>query len=116
MMPLPPGADENRIICALPKAQWADLFWLSDHGGVRDLKPKHPTVNGDIVGDDLAAALPQFPNETMLARATRRGLLDTWTPHLIVQFAANHSLRYSGGKALRIWKAWQAIQFGKKKT
>ena len=114
-MKLPDELNHDRIVCALPKAIWADLFWDNSRGSVRDHQPRHPTVYGEIVGNDLAGALPQFPLETMVDRARRRGLLDFWTPVFMVQFAASQTLRYTGTKALALDEAWRAMQFGKKK-
>jgi hypothetical protein len=114
-MKLPDELNHDRIVCALPKAIWADLFWRCNATGcVRDSRPQSPTVNGEIVGDDLAGHLDQFPGETMRQRAERRGLIDVWTPVFMVQFSASQTLRYTGKKALSIWEAWRAMQFGKK--
>lgn len=103
----------NRTIVDLNKVQYADFFW-STSTMTSPTKPKQPTVNGVIVGDEPAAWLDEFPNETMLQRATRRGLLDKWEPVVRLQLTANHSLTYTGAKAQSIWREWNKRQFSKK--
>lgn len=98
----------NRTIVDLRKVQFADFFYKS--GPYKRAKlPKGPTVNGQEVVEELAL----FSTETMLQLATRRGLLDKWIPVCRLQLSANHSLVYTGKKAVSIFKEFSRRQFSK---
>jgi len=96
----------------LKKAQWADFLWTNGAGVERKKKPRNPTVNGDRFDENAKAFMGN--GETMLERATRKGLLDVWKPKVIFQFAANHCKSFTGDRAMALWKEWNAIQFGKR--
>lgn len=106
--------DNNKVV-DLKKVQWASLTYWNQHGNVKAYKPITSTVFGETVRDEYAAYHPSYPQERMLERATRLGILDVWIPHLTLQLTANHQLVYTGEKALSIWKAWQSKIYGAKK-
>jgi hypothetical protein len=80
---------------------------------MRANRPHSLTVNGHEF-DYLEIRNPTVCNETMLQYAERRGLIYYWYPRLTLQLSNNHSLVYTGDKALELWKAWNAKVFGKK--
>lgn len=51
-----------------------------------------------------------------LEYAKARGIIDVWTEVVVVYFGNTHSLKYEGTDATKIWKAWQGIVYGQKKT
>jgi len=58
---------------------------------------------------------PSWPNETEWQRAERLGLLDVWTPVCSFQLTANHSVTYTGKKAIAMYAAWRAKVFSNNK-
>ncbi len=113
---LPPEVNHNRIIVDLRKVQWAKLFWVNQTGDVRSQKPISKTVNNTpFNSNEYAAYHMMYPGETMNERATRLDLFDHWTPVLRMQLSANHTLEYTGKKALALWEAWNARIFSKRK-
>lgn len=64
---------------------------------------------------EIAAYHNLYPGETMRERAMRLDLFDRWTPVVTFQFAANHSVQYTGTKAKDMWKAWNTRLFNRKK-
>lgn len=115
--------NSNRTIVDLGKVAYANYFYTTkDNSHRRNTRPRYPTANNQDVSDKSWFA-PEvqllngetWPRETMLARAKRRGLLDTWQPRLVLQLCNSHSLTYTGAKATSIWKEWNRRQFKKKK-
>lgn len=107
----------NKILVDLNKVSYAQLLYVADSFGVRHTRHKEPheyTVNG-MEFDTLAIRSPLVSNETMIQYARRRNFLDYWYPELTLQLSNNHSLVYTGDKALDLWKVWQSKIFGKKK-
>ena len=115
--------NSNRTVVDLNKVAYANLEWKERFTGIcRSKKPTKPTVNGEDVSDPTVFA-PEvqkangetWPRESLLARAQRRKLLDTWEPQLVLQLCNSHSLTYTGAKALTIWKEWNRRVFSKTK-
>lgn len=105
----------NNIIVDLSKVSYAKLQYITLAIGItyrRISPPLIPTVNGREIANDYRAGT----NETLLSFAKRKQLIDTWHPELTLQLSNNHSLIYTGRKALSIWEAWKAKCFGKKKS
>ena len=100
-------------VCDLRKVQYCSFGWRSNSGSFRRTKPRKPTVQGQEFKCD--ANLYGGFGESMLSYAKRMGLLDTWTAVVRLQFAANHSLVYTGKRAQRIWREYQRRIFGKGK-
>lgn len=70
---------------SINKAVKWKFYWTNSKGDRRPHKPSGHTVQGDPVSEtELAAPLAAYPLETLLARAKRLGLIDTWIPRLQV--------------------------------
>jgi hypothetical protein len=110
--------NDNRKEVSIDKVQWCRLVYsTTDEQHKRDRKPTGFTAHGlDIDPKELAAPHPSYPHETMLERATRLDILDTWVPVCIAQLTANHSLQFTGDKALSFFKAWKAHIYGRKEN
>lgn len=104
--------NDNRTVVALDKVGYAKFFYSSHRGSSTQTKPTVPTVNGQTF--DTTQQRISTSIETMLDYAKRKNLLDMWEPVCILQMSNNHSLRYTGEKAISIWKAWCSKQFKKK--
>ena len=102
----------------LNKVQYARFWWRNQFGMELSKKPLRKSYNGIELSDDImmpAVGEPyDWPREAQVDRAKRRGLIDTWLPHVRLQFAANHSVTYAGKRAQSIWKEWNRRQFKKK--
>lgn len=124
--------NNNNIIVDLNKVSYGELLYVTHALGrtyKRHKKPESPTVNGsefDCEANRIQAFV--FVNkailedsikgeyeETMLQYAKRKNLLDSWHPELTLQLSNNHSLVYTGSKALELWGAWKGKIFNKKK-
>lgn len=105
----------NRIVVDLSKVAYAELHWVTHCLGTtyrRHSEPVYDTVNGHEFDYNETRILGNA--ETMYQYAVRRNLIDEWHPELILQLSNSHSLVYTKDKALSLWKAWRAKQFGKK--
>jgi hypothetical protein len=106
----------NRTKLDLNKVQHATFFYRNQFGNEREIKPTVVTSrNVKFSPAEIAFPNPNFPNETMLERAIRLRILDMWTPVIKFQLTANHSIEYTGKKAIALNEAWNARIFGKKK-
>lgn len=104
----------NRIVCDLNKVQWAEFSYINQHGHKTFFKPVRYSVYGVTYDkDELALYHADYPKETVIQRATRLGILDVWTPQIILKFSANETLVYTGEKAISIHKTWCAKIYGK---
>lgn len=113
--------NSNRTVVDLNKVSYANFYWATKDNSIRrDKKPTGPTVNGTPISkDSFAPAVERdgaifYPRESLLDRAKRRGLLDEWGQHCILQLSNSHSLHYTGKKAQAIWREWNRRQFNKK--
>lgn len=96
------------------KIQWADYFYVTQCGIARRMLPDGHTVNGLWFNEhEMAPHHPLFPGETLLARAKRLKLLDTWTPVCKLHVTANRTLTYRGEAAKKMWKNYGAHIYGK---
>jgi len=99
----------------LTKVQYAKYFYQNQFGDRLRLKPKKPTSHAVAFNPDAICVGSKLrPPETMMEYAKHHNLLDVWKPILLLQFASNHSLRYAGDKAERIWKEFNRRIFKKK--
>lgn len=105
----------NKIVVDLNKVQFGSVHYVNQYGDIKQKKPDYPTVYGKEVVYEYAAYHPDFPGETMLQRAVRLDILDKWTPICIFQLSANHTLTYTGEKAISMWKAFNIKIFKKNK-
>lgn len=103
----------NKIVIDLSKVQWAYTGYQNQYGDRRD-SLIYPSSHGvGFFGNELAPRLANYPNETLLQRAARLGVLDLWIPFTKFQLSANHCLIYTGTKAQQMWKAWNTRIFSK---
>ena len=100
----------------LRKAHAARIWWENQHGMKAFKKPAVPTVHGKAFDcDALAARLPEAPvhaDETMMERASRRGLLDVWTAVCRVDFNSRVREFFRGDEAEKIYNAWKGVVYG----
>lgn len=104
----------NRTVVDLGKVQYASFFWCNQYGIQFYIKPKGPTVRGELVGNEMAHYHTDYPGETMLERAKRLDILDRWRSVCLLQLTANHRIMYTGNKAKSIWKEWNKRIFNRK--
>lgn len=99
----------------LSKVIYCRLLYSNQCGLTRLSKPTF-TINGvSYEENELASYIEGYEQETCIERARRLGLLDVWTPLVIVKMQSRYTLTFSGTMALRIWRAWQSKIFNKKK-
>lgn len=104
----------NRIVCDLNKVQWAEFSYVNQHGHKTFFKPVRYSVYGMAYYDnELAFYHADYLGETVIQRAIRLGILDVWTPQIILKFSANETLVYTGEKAISINKIWCSKIYGK---
>ena len=107
--------DNNKVV-DLNKVQYAELLWVCHSFGrtyIRHDRPKEHTVNGHEFDCDVQRL--EHSTITMLQYAIMHNLTDIWHPELTLQLSSNHSLVFTGQKALDLKKAWDSKIFGKKK-
>lgn len=100
----------NRIVIDLNKVQWALFGYRNQYGDYRQLKPKF-SVHGKVYDKKEKMF---GTTETAFEVATRRAIIDKWTPELKLQLTANHTLTYTGDKAKSLWAEWNRRVFKKK--
>lgn len=106
----------NHIV-DINKCQHATLYY-QNQWEQRLLKlPKTITVRANTIGEHdkcytSVDGVMVLINALQLAKELK--LIDVWIPHCKFQLTANHSITYTGDKALSLWKAWQAKIFKKK--
>jgi len=85
----------------LRSVSYSEFFWRNQFGETVRCKPRHPTRHGQSIPDEYAFPfLVDYPCETVLERCHRIGVIDEWTPVCIYQFRNNHSLTFTGSKAI----------------
>lgn len=118
----------NRTILDLSKVQHGSFWYVNQYGQVRYQIPlwsrktikgaesgEATTVRGEFIHEfKMALYHPDYPGESEIQRAQRLGIVDVWTPTVQFQLTANHSITYTGKKAVVMWKAWQERIFNKK--
>jgi hypothetical protein len=92
-----PIAAARRLLASQDKVVPVALFSYLDRWVQRFL-------NHNVIGlrwCDLCATEPNWPGETMIPAALRRGVLSTWLVRLVSRSAARYAMRHLvGGKAL----------------
>lgn len=105
----------NRIVVNLNKVTHARLRWRVTNVGYESYRDIY-LESFTIYGQSYSLNDTVYNSErTVLTVARERGMLDKWERILELQLSNNHSLIYTGDKALSLWKAWCAKQFGKDK-
>lgn len=101
----------NHIVLDLGKVQYASFYYRNQFGQVRRTKPKY-SVNGvRFKPSDIAHTVGEPMSLLELAKVN--DVLDRWTPVIRFQLTANHTLKYTGKKAIAMWKAWRGKVFKK---
>ena len=104
----------KKIILDLNKCQSASLVYRNQDVMLKLSYPIVPTVHGMwFEPNGMAATHPLYPGESNMQRARRLKVLDIWIPECKFIMASNHSVTYTGKKALEMYKAWSAKIFGK---
>lgn len=86
----------NQTILDLAKCQHASYFYRNQYGHERRLKPTHTYLNQTIHNPPL----------------DRLSILDRWHSVVSFQLTANHTIEYTGKKAVAMFKAWKSRIFG----
>lgn len=106
----------NKIVIDLGKVQYGSFWYVNQEGRIAYYKPPKPTVRARMIDTrEPASYHPDYPGETMYERAIRLDLWDSWQPVCSFQLTANHSITYTGKKAVAMWAAWNERIFNKKK-
>ena len=82
---------------------------MNQRGNFRLKKPDFSVHNVEYNPIEIAHGV----TKTMKEHSDELGLTDVWTPYLILQLSANHQLRYSGDKAVSVYKEWCGRIFNK---
>lgn len=106
---------DNRIVVALSKVSYARLKYKNQYGDYRDILPRRKGFF-TVRSGEFHKAEYMFGSAGVTAHeySTQHELLDVWTPILTLQMNATHKLRYTGKKAMSLWKKFNEMQFNKK--
>jgi hypothetical protein len=103
---------DNRIVVDLNKCQYARFYYRNQYGQTVNTLPTKPTVRAMEFDPDAKNFMTE--GKTLIEVACEKSLLDRWTPEVVFQVQANHSLTYTGNKALALWKEWNRRIFKRK--
>lgn len=92
----------NNTVLDLSKVQHGTFWWINQEGRIHQKKPKHPTVGGQRVLEELI-------------NDKNRWRLDKWQELVVFQLTANHTIKYTGSKAVSMWAVWRERIFNKEK-
>lgn len=105
------SADNERVV-NLRAVQWAKLFWVNQYNQEVNSKPKLPTYRlKPMSRTDYLVAVEGMPRETEYERASRLSMLDEWLPVCYLKMSASNIIKFTGDRALSIYKAYCAKQF-----
>jgi hypothetical protein len=107
--------NNNKIVVDLNKVQWMSLYYKNQWEDYSQRKPKKITTRGRPINPEEKALMKDMSLISAIEYAKQLGIIDTWTPYCKLQLSANHSLVYSGEKAISIWKEWNKRIFNKHK-
>ena len=105
-------------ILSLEKVQWASFYYANQYGEFRQKLPSGPSVHSRVLGKNERAYIVTDVGLILgdaLEVATQLKVLDVWVPQCKFQLSSNHTITYTGDKALSLWDTWRAKIFGKKK-
>lgn len=107
----------HRTLPNLRKASIAQRWWQNQTGQVtfNESLVMGNSVNGTVVSDNEPAMYHSEapPNESTLARARRRNILDKWTLHVRFLFTGGQRVEYTGETATRMYEVWKGIVYKK---
>jgi len=87
----------NSTVLDLNKCQHATFGYVNEYKHWRRYKPIATRCGSNVP--------PELVNEQ------NKHVLDTWIPCIDFQLTANHSIRYTGKKAIALKKAWDSKIF-----
>jgi len=95
------------LVLDLTKCQWATLYWKSKSGYTCPVKPLEPTVHGMMFNPYDK----HISGVYLLDYAIANKLIDIWYPVCTFQLSANHTVTYTGDKAISMYDTWKAKIF-----
>lgn len=102
-----------QTVISIDKIIVAVFGWRNQYNNVfNSCRPPTPTVNGAPIKDEFARAHSSYPLETAIERAMRLDIIDKWIPCLWVRMQGGVRTTFTGGRAISIWEAYKAKQFG----
>lgn len=108
------NAPNTQLTIDLNSVSYCSFYYKNQWGNVRRIKPKKPTRLGQVIPNEFALPLdPAFPSETLIERGRRLELVDIWTPVCRYQFRNNHSMKFTGDKAIAKHKQYQTHIYNK---
>ncbi len=87
------------------------FHYRNQFGEIVRIKPRQPTVHG---GQKIPDGKCFGEDGLVSERVKRLGYVDEWTPVCILQFRNNHSLTFTGQKAVDMNKNYKAHIYGRK--
>ena len=103
----------STTVIDIKKVWRAEFRYKNQLGQVVRKKPRKPTVH--CLPFNVDENVIGGYGESMLSFAKRRKLLDVWTP-VITLYRTNYDAQtFTGDKAKKLWRDWNARQFGNKK-
>lgn len=98
------------------KVVHATFYWRNKEDNIhKEIKPPLYSTHGvSFNPSEFASHIEGYELETLLERAIRLDILDSWTPTIILR-TINGRLTYEGERALSIRKQWNARVYGKRK-
>lgn len=101
----------NRVVCDLKKVQWAHFGYVNQYDQLSEKKPKFSVHGFPRDPDERALTKVGEPTMTLKQMADVLKITDVWTPRIKLVFASNHTLVYTGQKAVNLNAAWNARVF-----
>lgn len=96
------------LVIDLTKCQWATLCYMTKDNYTSTCCPTWPTVHGK----SFNMGTKHFSEDcTLLEYAIKNKLIDIWFPICTFQLSANHTVTYTGDKAITMYDAWKAKIF-----
>lgn len=89
----------------------------SENNYHRDSLPLNPTIHGTEMVDmdkEYAPFNMDYPHETLLEKARRLDILDTWTPVLVCKCKGRESYTFEGELAKEMWSEYRKWRYSKK--
>lgn len=102
----------DTITVDLNKVSYCVFYYRNNKSSTRLIKPEIPTVEGSTVDNSFALPHHDYPHETLIERARRLDILDTWTPVIRLQLSNSHKLEFTGIKALKLRELWLKKLYG----
>jgi len=106
----------TQLTISLDKVIYCRYWYENVEGQSVKCKPSQPSVRGVTFNPNAFASYHQdYPLETLMERAIRLDILDTWTPVCLCKTVSGKSVTYQGAKATKIWETYNAMIFNRGK-